>query len=162
MRQCVIAAIACYTSFSFVNLRPALHGVVCFMELFVLQGQQNSQPLRQYSSNANLAAGVTEAAGDVANGNLAHASNAGSQVSSPRGAAGRNVRPRMEQWANAGTFSASIDDLDVLMHALVIAWFELIDDDTTGVAGGTQMDAGFHTSQLASHMNAADNHLVHG
>lgn len=70
-----------------------------------VQGQNQSQPMRQYSSNANLAPGLSEPAGDIANGNIAHASNAGSAISSPRfGAAGRNVRPRMDQWAGAGTF----------------------------------------------------------
>lgn len=85
------------------NVRAA---IVSMIELlYTVQGQQQSQPLRQYSSNTNLAPAVGDPAGDMANGNIAHASNAGSQVSSPRAhaAAGRNVRPRMEQWAGAGT-----------------------------------------------------------
>lgn len=71
-----------------------------------MQGQQQSQPLRQYNSIGSLPPVQQEPAGDATNGNLTHASNAGSHVSSPRyGATGRNVRPRMEQWGGAGNAS---------------------------------------------------------
>jgi hypothetical protein len=79
--------------------------IPCVEFLRTLQGQQNSQPLRYYGSNTNL---PPDPAGDVVNGNTAHAGNAGSTVSSPRGNGGgvRNVRPRMEQWAGAGNRAA--------------------------------------------------------